>query len=56
MLSTTNTGKRETVLISQADERGHFGPYGGVFIAETLMEPVSELREAYKHYQHDSRF
>ena len=43
-------------MVSQADERGHFGPYGGVFIAETLMEPVSELREAYKHYRDDPEF
>jgi tryptophan synthase beta chain len=28
------------------DEHGHFGPYGGLFVAETLMEPLEELREA----------
>src|SRR5690349_20065748 len=28
------------------DERGHFGPYGGVFVAETLMRALDEL----KHY------
>ena len=26
------------------DERGHFGKYGGIFVAETLMEPLAELR------------
>jgi len=25
------------------DERGHFGPYGGVFVAETLMHALDEL-------------
>lgn len=38
------------------DERGHFGPYGGSFIAETLMDPVRELQEAYEHYRHDPEF
>ena len=38
------------------DERGHFGPYGGVFIAETLMEPVDELRRAYEKYMRDPEF
>src|ERR1043166_3731664 len=36
------------------DERGHFGPYGGVFVAETLMRALDELKAAYarelKHY------
>lgn len=38
------------------DERGHFGPYGGSFIAETLMDPVRELQEAYEHYRLDPEF
>ncbi len=38
------------------DDRGHFGPYGGVFIAETLMEPVDELRRAYEKYMRDPEF
>src|SRR5256714_13162587 len=29
------------------DERGHFGPYGGIFVAETLSQALDELREAY---------
>ena len=28
------------------DERGHFGPYGGVFVAETLVHALKELVEA----------
>ncbi len=38
------------------DSRGHFGVYGGSFIAETLMDPVSELQEAYAHYRLDKEF
>ncbi|MGW8248070.1 MAG: tryptophan synthase subunit beta [Acidiferrobacterales bacterium] len=38
------------------DERGHFGKYGGIFVAETLMEPLAELRQAYETYMQDSEF
>ncbi|MCB1792657.1 MAG: tryptophan synthase subunit beta [Gammaproteobacteria bacterium] len=38
------------------DEHGHFGPYGGIFVAETLMEPLDELRIAYERYLQDPEF
>ena len=38
------------------DGRGHFGVYGGSFIAETLMDPVNELVEAYERYRLDNEF
>ncbi len=38
------------------DERGHFGPYGGVFVAETLIQALEELKAAYARYQHDPEF
>ncbi|UCC56599.1 MAG: tryptophan synthase subunit beta [Gammaproteobacteria bacterium] len=38
------------------DERGHFGPYGGRFVAETLMLPLEELAEAYNRYITDPEF
>jgi tryptophan synthase beta chain len=38
------------------DEHGHFGPYGGIFVAETLMEPLDELRIAYERYLRDPEF
>ena len=38
------------------DERGHFGIYGGRFIAETLMAPVEELRQAYEKLKKDPEF
>lgn len=41
---------------SMPDARGHFGPYGGLFVSETLMEPLDELREAYEKYMQDETF
>ena len=38
------------------DSHGHFGPYGGIFVAETLMHALDELRSAYLKYQHDPEF
>lgn len=38
------------------DQNGHFGPYGGKFVAETLMGPIEELRTAYEQYSHDPEF
>jgi tryptophan synthase beta chain len=38
------------------DRRGHFGPYGGMFVPETLMHPLIELREAYERYLQDPDF
>ena len=38
------------------DARGHFGPYGGVFVAETLIRALDELKEQYARYQKDPEF
>jgi len=38
------------------DDRGHFGVYGGKFVAETLMEPIEELRQAYEKVKADKDF
>ena len=40
----------------QPDVKGHFGVYGGLFVAETLMGPLSELRAAYEKYMVDKDF
>ena len=40
----------------QPDERGHFGPYGGNFVSETLTHAINELSAAYAKYQYDSEF
>ncbi len=38
------------------DANGHFGPYGGRFVAETLMLPLDELTNAYQRYLRDPEF
>ena len=38
------------------DGRGHFGPYGGVFVAETLVHALAELRDAYDASRTDPAF
>jgi tryptophan synthase beta chain len=38
------------------DKRGHFGVYGGIFVSETLMQPLKELREAYERLRDDKDF
>src|SRR5258706_5335572 len=38
------------------DARGHFGPYGGVFVAETLMHALAQLQAAYDRYRRDPEF
>jgi tryptophan synthase beta chain len=40
----------------QPDARGHFGPYGGTFVAETLIHALDELKAAYEHYRNDPEF
>jgi len=38
------------------DRRGHFGPYGGRYVAETLMPALTELDRAYTQARRDPRF
>jgi len=38
------------------DSQGHFGPYGGIFVAETLIQALEELRLAYEKYRGDPDF
>jgi tryptophan synthase beta chain len=40
----------------QPDDRGHFGPYGGRFVPETLMHPIDELIAAYEAAKVDPAF
>ena len=38
----------DAALLSELpDANGHFGPYGGRFVAETLMGPLEDLPQAY---------
>lgn len=42
--------------LSQPDERGHFGPFGGRYVPETLMAACIELEAAYRRYKDDAEF
>ena len=40
----------------EPDARGHFGQFGGRYVAETLMPALLELEENYKQCQGDPSF
>ncbi len=46
----------EMLNYQQPDARGHFGPYGGTFVSETLIYALEELKNVYEHYRHDDEF
>ncbi|MBI4006577.1 MAG: tryptophan synthase subunit beta [Gammaproteobacteria bacterium] len=52
-VAAKTTTKNESVL---PDAQGHFGPYGGRFVAETLIGPLDELTKAYERYLKDPEF
>ena len=41
---------------NQPDERGHFGPYGGRYVSETLMPLILSVEAAWKAAKNDSEF
>jgi tryptophan synthase beta chain len=41
---------------SEPDEQGHFGPYGGTYVSETLMHALDELKAAYGRWRGDEEF
>jgi tryptophan synthase beta chain len=43
-------------ITAQPDAKGHFGPYGGVFVPETLMTALEELTHAYEAARKDPEF
>ncbi len=48
--------KLTTASLPRPDDRGHFGPYGGRFVPETLMEPLAQLEKAYETARRDPVF
>jgi len=42
--------------INMPDVSGHFGPFGGRYVPETLMHPLQELEAEYFRSQHDPEF
>ena len=47
---------REIASSTLPDARGHFGPYGGRFVPETLMHPLQQLEAEYFKAQQDPEF
>lgn len=43
-------------LMQLPDERGHFGPYGGRFVSETLMGALQDLEKVYEQLSKDAKF
>jgi len=52
----TSELKRPASFRRAPDERGHFGPYGGRFVAETLMPLILEVEKAYLEARDDIKF
>ncbi len=48
--------ERSPAAYDMPDASGHFGPYGGTFVAETLQAALAELREAYDSCRRDPAF
>lgn len=54
---TTRSEKQQAVNYSQVpDARGHFGPYGGRFVSETLIYALDELESIYRRLKDDPEF
>ncbi|MER2519993.1 MAG: tryptophan synthase subunit beta [Bdellovibrionales bacterium] len=56
MTQTTATAQRPNSFQSGPDEQGHFGLYGGRYVAETLMPLVLKVGEAYEQAKADPKF
>jgi len=52
----TTAALYQTARYNLPDAKGHFGPYGGSFVAETLTHALTELKETYAHYSKDPEF
>ncbi len=48
--------QKHKVLTQVPDATGHFGPYGGMFVPETLMAPLHELTVEYEKAKIDPAF
>jgi tryptophan synthase, beta chain (EC 4.2.1.20) len=44
------------MVLPMPDRQGHFGPFGGRYVAETLMPAVLELEKYYKRYKRNKEF
>ncbi len=56
-MSKNDVNQKDTMpKYNMPNEKGHFGVYGGKFVAETLMVPLEELQQAYDNYMQDAEF
>ena len=55
-MPATASAADQAPRFNQPDATGHFGPYGGVFVPETLMTALKELTDAYEVARHDPGF
>ncbi|MEZ4718493.1 MAG: tryptophan synthase subunit beta [Caldilineaceae bacterium] len=55
-MSTSAAARERVNYNAWPDESGHFGPYGGKFVPETLMPALDELEEAYLQARNDKDF
>ena len=46
----------DTQITGLPNEKGHFGQYGGIFVSETLMKPLDDLKIAYEECLADKAF
>jgi tryptophan synthase beta chain len=51
-----NASMSRVANLTLPDAQGHFGPYGGRYVPETLMHPLQELEAEYFRAQHDPEF
>ena len=57
MQAKTATQQSSKSLLDQfPDDQGMFGEYGGRYVAETLIEPLAQLEQAYQQYKDDPEF
>ena len=55
-MTATSSAHAQVNYAAYPDETGHFGPYGGKFVPETLMPALEELEEVYLKAKHDKEF
>src|SRR5262245_24531379 len=56
VLRIMQSSRNSFLLPKVPDRRGHFGPYGGRYVAETLMPALTELERAYAQARRDPSF
>ncbi|MDT8449763.1 MAG: tryptophan synthase subunit beta [Wenzhouxiangellaceae bacterium] len=56
MTDAAPVADRHENLKALPDAGGHFGPYGGRFVSETLMSALEELEQAWRTYRDDDAF